>query len=45
MRIESNDACGIGALDDERVDAVLFDLRATLGPKRGIMRRDGANDI
>lgn len=47
MRIESNEFCALGALA-ESVDAALFDLRATVGPKRGavlVMRRNGENGM
>ena len=44
MRIESNEDCGFGALP-ESVDAALLDLRATVGPKRGAMRRNGESGI
>lgn len=44
MRIESSEDCGFGALP-ESVDVALLDLRATVGPKRGAMRRNGESGI
>ena len=45
MRIESNEFCAFGVLS-ESVDAALFDLRATVCPKRGVvMRRNGENGM
>lgn len=47
MRIESNELCVFGALS-ESVDAALFDLLATVYPKRGaavVMRRNEDSGI
>lgn len=44
MRIESSEDRDSAALD-ESVEAALFDLRATVGPRRGVMRRNGESGI